>query len=140
MRYFILLLMAIVLSFSGGTITATAEDFLDTCPKELAYIYQEAGEYSMYWKIAEGDVSKIYNEMGKEEFERQAKARGLEYDFDQCPPINGHLRSRHGLFFNLPMGFFDDEANYLNQAEFEEHQKAIQEKQKREKSPLSASR
>jgi len=113
---------------SGGTSTATAEDFIPTCPVETAYIYQETPQLNMYWKLSKGDVSKTYNDMGKEKFLEETKRMGLEYDLKACPPVNGHLNSPYGIYLDLPMGYFDDEANYMNEQEFQEHKKKMKQK------------
>ena len=124
MKTFILFI-ALLLGLSGGTITAQAEDFdfVPLCPKEDAYIHVAVGEYEMYFAIKVGDVSALYNRMGKSKFIEDAHRYGLPYDFKKCPPVDGHLRARNGMAKNLPMGFFDDPDNYLDTDEWEEEKK-----------------
>ncbi|MHC4951841.1 MAG: amidohydrolase family protein [Planctomycetota bacterium] len=87
-----------------------------TCPSEDAFIFDEDG---FYWRMHKGGVSDYYNTMTVEAFKKEAEKTGSPTDLSACPPANGYMTNRMGGTLNLPMGFFDDEGNWMTTEEFE---------------------
>ena len=122
----LILAIILVFAFSGGTSTihsatppAPVMVNIKTCPSENAYLF----DGQQFWHMSGGTVSRYYNKMTMGEFLREVGTQNSPYDMNKCPPANGHMRSRSGGELNIPMGFFDNEDDWLTDEEFQELKK-----------------
>ena len=100
-------------------------DEFPTCPAELSYVETPEG---LLVRVTKGLISDFMKDAGTREWHKKmSEDNDTPLDFNKCPPSPGTMSYPIPGFggmvkgqIDIPMGFFDNPDNYLNENEYEE--------------------